>query len=165
VENDFPGQRPLAALYGVAHTFFGTCAPKNFEEMQTRTFSYKAKSHKQGRNGGARGAQIPWAPSHYGSPNHCRGVEKFQKCHKYFLQYSEFASERAQVRTWGRQTCFLPRAPSNLVTPLHISAKFGVSKVILCRCGCPDFNKRICNCSMIVPRIRGGSRGWGDRSP
>jgi len=59
VENDFPGQRPLAALYGVAHTFFGTCAPKNFEEMQTRTFSYKAKSHKQGRNGGARGAQFP----------------------------------------------------------------------------------------------------------
>jgi len=37
---------------------------------------------------------------------------------KYFLQYSTFASKKPHVRTWGRQTCFLPRAPSNLVTPL-----------------------------------------------
>jgi len=37
---------------------------------------------------------------------------------KYFLQYSIFASERPQVRTWGRQTCFLPQATYNLVTPL-----------------------------------------------
>jgi len=36
----------------------------------------------------------------------------------YLLQCSTFASERHQVRTWGRQTCFLPQAPSNLVTPL-----------------------------------------------
>ena len=35
---------------------------------------------------------------------------------KYFLQCSTFAFER--VRTWRRQTCFLPRAPSNLVMPL-----------------------------------------------
>jgi len=52
------------------------------------------------------------------APNHCRGAAKTQQCHKYFLQHSIFASERPQVRTWGRQTCFLPRAPSNLVTPL-----------------------------------------------
>ena len=32
------------------------------------------------------------------------------------MQYT--ASEQPQVRTWGRQTCFLPRAPSNLVTLL-----------------------------------------------
>jgi len=38
---------------------------------------------------------------------------------RYFLQYSKFASERAQVRTREWQTCFLPRAPSNLVTSLH----------------------------------------------
>ena len=30
-----------------------------------------------------------------------------------------FASRRPHVRTWGRQTCFLPRAPSNLVVPLQ----------------------------------------------
>jgi len=50
--------------------------------------------------------------------NYCGVVEKSQQCHKYFFQYSTFASERPQVRIWGRQTCFLPRAPSNLVMPL-----------------------------------------------
>jgi len=34
------------------------------------------------------------------------------------VQYSTFASERP-VSNMGRQICFLPRAPSNLVTPLH----------------------------------------------
>jgi len=46
------------------------------------------------------------------------GAEKSPKCHKYFLQYSKFASVRTRVRIWVRQTCFLPRALSNLVTPL-----------------------------------------------
>ena len=46
------------------------------------------------------------------------GAEKSQQCHNYFLQYSTFASERPQVRISGRQTCFMPRAPSNFVTPL-----------------------------------------------
>jgi len=36
---------------------------------------------------------------------------------KYFLQCSTFASEGPQVRTWGCQTCFLPRAPPTVVTP------------------------------------------------
>jgi len=40
------------------------------------------------------------------------------------LFYSKIASKTAQVRTWGRQTCFLPRAPSNLVTP-WVGACFG----------------------------------------
>jgi len=47
----------------------------------------------------------------------CGGAEKSQQCRKYFLQYSAFASERPQVLTWGRQTCFLPQSPY-LVTPL-----------------------------------------------
>jgi len=38
----------------------------------------------------------------------------------YFLQFSAFASERHQVRTRGRQTFFLSRAPSSLVTPLGV---------------------------------------------
>ena len=46
------------------------------------------------------------------------GAEKSQQCHKYFRQNSTFASERTQVRTWGRQTCSMPRAPCNLGTPL-----------------------------------------------
>ena len=45
------------------------------------------------------------------------GADKSQQCHKYFRQYSIFASDRSQVRTWGHETCFLPWAPSNLVTP------------------------------------------------
>jgi len=54
--------------------------------------------------------------SHYF--HYTEGAEKSQQCHKDFLQYSTFASERSQFRTWGRQTCFLPRTPSNLVAPL-----------------------------------------------
>jgi len=50
--------------------------------------------------------------------NHYGGAEKSQQCHKFFLQYSTFASKRSQFQTWGLQTCFLSRAPSNLVTPL-----------------------------------------------
>ena len=44
------------------------------------------------------------------------GAEKSQQCHMYFLQHSKFPSERPQARTWGRQTCFLSRSPSDLVT-------------------------------------------------
>ena len=45
---------------------------------------------------GARAA-IPSTPNHYGgAPNHCGGAEKSEKCCKYFLQCSEFISERAQ---------------------------------------------------------------------
>jgi len=58
-----------------------------------------------------------------GAPNHCRerritalGAEKSQQCHMHFLQYSEFASEIPQVRTWGRQTGFL--AGRHLTSPL-----------------------------------------------
>jgi len=47
-----------------------------------------------------------------------RGAEKFQQCCMYFLQCSILALERPKVRTWKRQTCFLPRVPSNRVTPL-----------------------------------------------
>jgi len=75
------------------------------------------ESYEQRRNEGGQnspgveslwGCQITaggWAPK---SPN---------KVTSTFFN-STFASERPQVRTWGRQTCFLPRAPSNLVTPL-----------------------------------------------
>ena len=69
--------------------------------------------------GVTRGAQTPSAESLWGRRITAVGAEKSPQCHKYFLQYSAFASERPQVRTWGRQTCFLPRAPSNLVTPVE----------------------------------------------
>jgi len=46
------------------------------------------------------------------------GAEKLRQCYKHFLQCNTSASEKTQVRTWGRQTCSLPQAPSNLVMPL-----------------------------------------------
>ena len=63
---------------------------------------------------GGRGQNSPGAES-------LLVTKKSQQCHKHFFQNSTFASERLQVRTWGRQTCFLPQAPSNVVTPLHIA--------------------------------------------
>jgi len=66
----------------------------------------------QGRNEGvARGHNSPGAES----LRRWGGGKKFQQYHKYFFQYSKFTPERAQVRTWERQTCILPRASSNLV--------------------------------------------------
>ena len=58
------------------------------------------------------------------------GAEKSQQCHKYFLQYSKFASERTQFRSWGRQTCFLPRTPSNHIIPLFLMRRHGVQTVL-----------------------------------
>jgi len=60
----------------------------------------------QGRNDGGQGARFP-------------GRRKVQTMSQV-LQYTTFASGRPQVRTCGRQTCFSPRAPSNLVTPLTV---------------------------------------------
>jgi len=80
---------------------------------------------------GARGAQFPGRRVTMVAPNHCwgrwmaaGGAKKSQQCHKYFLQYSRptFASERPQFRTRWRQTCFLPLAPSNLVTTWLVRA-------------------------------------------
>jgi len=91
----------------------------------------------QGRNEGdarlpGRRITMGGAESLWGAPNHCGGAPNHyggrritmggaEKSRQYFLQYSTFASERHQVRTLGRQTCFLPQAPSNLVTPLVVS--------------------------------------------
>ena len=55
-----------------------------------------------------------------GALNDYGGAKKSQQFHTYILQYSTFASGRPQVRKWGRQTCILPRALSNLVMPLSI---------------------------------------------
>ena len=63
---------------------------------------------------------IPWSPNHYEGAELLRGRRTVLTMPQV-LQCSIFTSERPQVRTWGgRQTCFLPRAPSNLVTPLAV---------------------------------------------
>ena len=84
-----------------------------------------------------------------GTPNHCGIAEKVQQCRKYFLQYSTFVFERLPVRTWGRQTCFLPRAPSNLVT--HLEAK------TLCL-----YKEQLCAVAALCSRAsEGGAEGLG----
>ena len=70
------------------------------------------KNCGQGRNEKGKGVQLP------GRRITAGGAENSQQCREHFLQCNTFASERAYVRTVGRQTYFLPRAPSNLVTPL-----------------------------------------------
>jgi len=69
---------------------------------------------EQRRNEGGMGAQfhrrrITMGALHYycGRRVTVWGAEKSQQCRNYFLHYSTFASERPQVRTWGRQTCIL----------------------------------------------------------
>jgi len=74
-----------------------------------------------GRNEGEQGGHnFPGAESLRGRQMTAGGAEKSQQCHMYILQYSKFASKRSQVRTVERQTCFLPRALSNIVTPLVV---------------------------------------------
>ena len=65
----------------------------------------------QGRNEGGKGHNSPGEESLWER-------RKSQQYHKCFLQCSAFVSERPQVPTWGRRSCFLSRAPYNLVTPL-----------------------------------------------
>ena len=60
---------------------------------------------QQWRNEGGQRGTIPWAPNHYGGDDWggrrivAAVAENSQQCHKYFLYYSTFAFERAQVRT------------------------------------------------------------------
>ena len=61
-----------------------------------------------------QGDTIPRAPNHCGGPKVT--IMSFQ-----IFQNNIFAFERPLVRTWVRQICFLPQAPSNLVTLLHIA--------------------------------------------
>jgi len=54
----------------------------NFFRLKSHVEHVSSCIEGSGRNdGGAKGAQLPWAPNHYG------GAEKSQQCHKYFLQY------------------------------------------------------------------------------
>jgi len=64
-----------------------------------------------------RGA-IPRASNHYGRAESLQRSPKSPNNVTSTFFHSRFASDRPQVGTWGRQTCFLPRAPSNLVTSL-----------------------------------------------
>jgi len=75
-----------------------------------------------------KGKKIERVLNHYGAPNLCGGrrmtagdLKKSQQWQKCFFEYSTLASERLQFQAWGRQTCFLPKDPLNLVTPQGLS--------------------------------------------
>jgi len=76
------------------------------------------KFQAEASRGGKGGHNSSDAESLQVAPNDCGGRRNVLKCHKYFLQNSTFTSEQHQFQTWGCQTCFSPRASSNLVTPL-----------------------------------------------
>jgi len=76
------------------------------------------------------GNNFPGAESLWGRQINAGGAIKSQQRYKYFIDYSTFASERSQVWTWGRQTCFLPRAPSNLATPLLLQQQSQKSRFV-----------------------------------
>jgi len=68
-----------------------------------------AARSNQGRNDGGQEGKIPHVRITMRASNDCGGRRKVLT-RSQVLQCSRptFASERPQVRTWGRQTCFLP---------------------------------------------------------
>ena len=67
---------------------------KRFQGGQTWYFAYPLHvADETVPITGGKGSTIPRAPNQY------EGAIKSQQCHKYFLQYRTFASERSQVRT------------------------------------------------------------------
>jgi len=91
----------------------GILRAQNLERQFDSHSSNSSVACEQGLNEGGKGAQFP------GRRITAGGAEKSQQCHKYFFQYTTFASERAQVRTPGAKLAFCPAGPANLVTPLH----------------------------------------------
>jgi len=63
------------------------------------------------------------------------GRRKSHQYHKCILQCSTFTSERPQVRTWGRQSCFFPRAPS---TSLRLCCTGSISETVFWLCKLPE---------------------------
>jgi len=115
--------RPILSFSCSDKVSYILTSTSSFDNLQFAIFDAGSSQYhfKHGHNEGGKGSTIPRPPCHYGAPNDYRVAKKSQQCHKHFLQYPTFTSKISQVRTWGRQTCFLPQAPSNLVTPLTLT--------------------------------------------
>ena len=86
----------------------------------------------QGYNEGDKQGTFPRVLNQYGGAKSLRGASKSpNNVTLYFLQYSILASKRPQVRICGRQTCFSPRALSNLITLVPLGAQYAVAEGIL----------------------------------
>jgi len=114
----------------------------SFEPLiSLRDFKHVAAA--RGVTSGAMGVQFLGRRITAGGAESCVGRRKLPIIHKYFLHYSTFAPKDLRFEHGGRQTCFLPLAPSNLVTPLSaacVTATFlPPFKRILVLCGLLDF--------------------------
>jgi len=101
----------------------------NFRETAAKLVA-PACNFNQGRTeeGGQEEYNIPGAESLGGTP-------KVPTMSQVLFSIHYICFRRPQVRTWGCQTCFLPRAPSNLVTslvqPVRTQKERAVSKGLL----------------------------------
>jgi len=77
-----------------------------WSQLETKQMVHR-KGPVQGRNEWGKGGTISRAPITMGAPNHCGGRGKPQKCHKYFLQYSAFASEKTSSSNMGAPNLLL----------------------------------------------------------
>jgi len=74
--------------------------------------------HCVATRGVTRGAQFPGRRITMATPNHCAGRRKVPTMPQVLSSTAHICFRKISGQTWGRQTDFLPRAPSNLVTPL-----------------------------------------------
>jgi len=85
--------------------------------MSVAFYTVHYGSISRGVTRGQEGRNYPGAKSLWGHRNTAGATKSPNNVTRTFFT---FASGRPQVRKWGRQTCFLSRAPSDLVTPLSI---------------------------------------------
>jgi len=92
-----------------------------FDNLQYAIFDVGSSQYhfNQGHNEGGKGAEFPGGPVTMGR----RMTTGSSKSHNNVTRtfFNTFTSKISQVGTWGRQTCFLPQTPSNLVTPLILT--------------------------------------------
>ena len=78
----------------------------------------------QGRKDGGKEGTIPRATNHYGGAKSLRGAPKSPNIVTSTFLTIVNALTKDLIRTWGRQTCFLRREPSNFVKPLSKRIRF-----------------------------------------
>jgi len=64
------------------------------------------------------GHNYPGAQSLRWVRNDCERCWKVQRMWQVLSSIQQITSDQYQIPIWGRQTCFLPQTPSNLITPL-----------------------------------------------
>jgi len=87
-------------LFNFAKFLLKSIVSNEFQRHINRLYEYS--STRSGSRGETRGQwehNSPGSESLWGRRMTAGGDEKSNQCHKYFLQYSTFASERFQART------------------------------------------------------------------